>query len=472
MNTSVLYPAMEQSESLGGIYDINTADIYFGICVDGTAGFVPAHKCILATASLKFREMFFESDQTETLPHTCSINALTTFLRSIYCDVFTIKREIIVELTHLAENYDVTKCRTACWEFLDRMIQSAPDDIFQVLSLSIEFKNQEMQRQCLSKWCDVGQFLIGTKAFLYCSCPVLKLVLDTSFFKRDEVKVFLAAIQWARYHCERDRLDPDHAINIRYVLGDCFKSIRFHTMTAHQFVQCQSLHAEVFGADELKSFSKQINQKLKPSLDSTSNGKLQRRFLKSLVNKIENAFVSIELMFGDSKTANVFFGFDSGEDGGDGEGNRWIYAHKCILAAKSPVFKTIFYDNNANPEHYPISDPSYDNFSTFIQLFYHKTVDRLVTADNFAKLISLANAYEAKELVDQCIDVVVKSIDFRNIFRVLDVCFLHSNTDSVNRCLQWIIANEADMNLAFHSNSLVGCNYNTVKFALGRDIPN
>lgn len=468
-----LHPVMEQLESLGGIYDINTADIHFSTIIDETTKFVPAHKCILASASKKFLHIFYEANENQLLPENWSINTLTPFLRSIYCDTFTIKRDNIAELMQLAEEYDVAECKIACWDFLDHMVQSAAEDIFQVLNISIRFNNQNMQRKCLTKWCDVGHLLLETRAFLSCSLPVLKLILNADFNGRYELNVFLAVIRWAKYQCKNSNLQPDVALNIRYILGDGFQSIRFHRMTAKQFLMCQSLHADIFSADELTSFATKIIRNDESIGEEMNNVPspivhLERRFLKSSVIKINDAFASIEMMFGHSKTANVFFAFDSG----GADESRWIYAHKCILAIKSPIFKRIFYDKNGKTSNHPITDAPYDDFLTFIHLFYRQTIDGLVTMDNANRIIMLANSYEATEITEQCIRFAIKSICFENIFRVLDMCFLYSNSDSVCSCLEWIVTNEKEMHLAFHVDCLVGCSHKTVKFALSINVPN
>lgn len=354
------------------------------------------------------------------------------------------------------------------------MIQSAPEDIFQVLNLAIKFNNSDAQSKCLAKWHEFGHLLLETKSFLSCSQPVLKLVLDTDFNLRDEVKVFTAVIHWAKNQCKNNHFSPDVALNIRYMLGDAFQSIRFHQMTAKQFVTCQSLHADVFSADELRASASQIlkndssEEQLNTGLSCDRKEHLERRFLKSSVNKVDNAFATIEMMFGNSTTANVFFAYDSDCT----EDSRLIYAHKCILAVKSPIFRKIFFEENGNTSSYPITDASYDEFSTFIHLFYRKTIDGLVTMDNVNRIISLAKSYEASEIIEQCIRFAVESIGFENVFRVLDMCFLYSNTDTVCVCLDWIVANEKEMHTAFHGDSLVGCSHKTVKFALAIKIPN
>lgn len=105
----IVHPIMKQSESVGGIYDVNTADVYFPALADGTTKFLPAHKCVLASASKKFFEIFYETEENPCLPENCSIDVLTPFFRSMYCEVFTIKREHIAELMQLVEDYDVKK---------------------------------------------------------------------------------------------------------------------------------------------------------------------------------------------------------------------------------------------------------------------------------------------------------------------------------------------------------------------------
>ncbi|XP_031637091.1 uncharacterized protein LOC116349686 [Contarinia nasturtii] len=468
-HSKTVHAIMLQSESIGDLYDVSTADIYF-MCIDDETKLVPAHKCILASDSQVFREIFYEGGSEQVLPDDCRIETLSTFLRSFYCNTYKISRDIIVDLTQLAEKYAATKCKLACWRFLDQMTQTADEDTFVVLDLAITYNNKAVHDCCVEKLNLNGCLLIETEAFVSCTQQVLDLILGLAFFKRDEVKMFFACIKWAKYHCEREKLDATHAENIRFILGDSFYLIHFDQMTPMQFIQCQSLHANVFAAEDLKRISTSIMAAhAQPENEMDVKMTLKRRFIKTSINTNKMAYKSIESMFGDSQTANVFFVFDSNENQ-----LKCVFAHKCILAAKSDVFKKLFTGEpqQSNNNNYPVSDATHHEFNAFIQTFYCQFSDGIINTENMYKMIILASLYEVNGLLDDCIEFAIKSLCFENVFRILDACFVYSNADSVSACLNWIITNECGMNQAFHRHSLIGCNHGTVEFALGLNIPN
>lgn len=470
-HSKTVHAIMEPDESIGGLYDVTTADIYF-LCVDDETLMVPAHKAILAADSPVFHGIFYDEVSEQVLLDDCRIETLSIFLRSFYCDVFEIGRDTIVEVTQMAEKYVAEKCKSACWRFLGQMIQTAHEDIFMVLDLAITYQNMTMQNNCVKKLMHVGHLLIETKAFVSCSQQVLEIILGSAFSKRDEVKMFIACIEWAKHQCKLKKLDSNNAKNLQFVLSNSFALIQFHKMTPVQFIKCQNLHADIFSVDDLKRISTDIiaaHPEPEPENESEATQEsLMRQFIKTSFNANGNVYKTIESMFGDSKTSNVFFAFDSID-----EEVHWIFAHKCILAAKSPVFKNLFYsDQEQVTDNYPISDTTLDEFNAFIQTFYYKSSDGILNEDNILKMITLANSYEVNGLLDECITFAIKSLCFENVFMVLNACFLYSNADSVSACLGWIIANEGDMNRAFHRYSLIDCDYKTVEFALGLDIPN
>lgn len=461
-----VHAIMDQSESLNGLYDVSTADVYF-LCIDDDTKLVPAHRCILASDSQKFREIFF-TKSTQMLMDDCTLDTLTAFLKSFYCEVFEIKRNSLVALTQLAEKYNAIKCRSACWEFVQQMIQTSHEDICLAFDLAITYNKMDLRRQCIAKIMAVGRSLIETASFVSCTRQVFKIIVSLDFCDRDEVKVFMACMNWAKHRCEMENLDANHPSNVRFVLGDTFSHIQFHKMNSSQFVQCLSLHADIFTTDELKTIATSVNG-MKPLKCYRNHTKAdeQRRFLKTMIIANHHPYEAIAAMFGDDKTSNVFFLFENS----DSE-QKLIYAHKCVLAAKSDVFKQLFSNETVTDGNYPIFDASYDDFSTFIQTFYRQTTDGLLTMENIAKIIELAHLYEVNGLLENCIDFATKRLAARNIFRILDLCFIYSNADSVSLCLDWIIANENDMNRAFHARSLVDCSRKTVEFTLGLNFPN
>lgn len=460
-----LHAIMEQSESMNDLYDVSTADVFF-LCIDDESKLVPAHKCILAADSQKFREMFFENAPTPMIMDDCTLGTLTSFIRSFYCESFKINRENLVELTNLSEKYDARICKGACWDFIEQMIETAHEEIFQSLDLAITFDKVDLRDQCLSKLMDVGHLLLETAAFVSCSRQVFQLFVTLNFYHRDEVKLFIASIKWAKHRCDLENLDQNHPLNLRFVLSKSFTYIQFHKMTAQQFIQCLRLHADIFNPDELKNISKCIDASVLLTYGPRKVN-LRREFMKTTINQNSRSYEALESMFGDVKTANVFFVFGTMDNE-----QKLIYAHKCVLGAKSRVFKQLFCSDDTTNDNYPISDATYEDFFTFIETFYRKTADGLMTIKNIAKMIELANSYEVSGLLEKCIDFATMRLCSQNIFRILDLCFLYSNADSVSLCLDWIIAHENDMNRAFHSRSLVDCSKKTVEFTLGLNFPN
>uniref|UniRef100_A0A0G4F3M8 BTB domain-containing protein n=1 Tax=Chromera velia CCMP2878 TaxID=1169474 RepID=A0A0G4F3M8_9ALVE len=79
-----------------------------------------------------------------------------------------------------------------------------------------------------------------------------------------------------------------------------------------------------------------------------------------------------------------------------------LYAHKCILAAGSPVFRAMFYggyaESQAGVRSIQIRDAEYLHFKNFIGFFYG--CETSVDASNFGELLRLACYYESRELLE------------------------------------------------------------------------
>lgn len=186
--------------SIGGIYNVQTSDFAFIFNENGHKQAIPAHKCILASDSSVFYQLFFDTPQS--LDHLsisgASIDKFSIFLSSFYGTSMKLKRHDVADIMRLAYKYDAIKCKEVCRHFLLKTIETGVDDILWALQLANIFGCDEVQEICIGKVRNFGAYLIETGDFRDCNRNTLKMILNIDFVGRDEIKVLEACIDWAR----------------------------------------------------------------------------------------------------------------------------------------------------------------------------------------------------------------------------------------------------------------------------------
>lgn len=100
-----------------------------------------------------------------------------------------------------------------------------------------------------------------------------------------------------------------------------------------------------------------------------------------------------------------------------------IYAHKCILAALSPKYKTQFYGSRPDNGEIFVPNISAGAFKEFIQLFYARSAK--FTLENITEILNLAKQCLVDRFVDKCSVFLKESLNKNNVCSIYRLAILY-----------------------------------------------
>lgn len=117
-------------------------------------------------------------------------------------------------------------------------------------------------------------------------------------------------------------------------------------------------------------------------------------------------------------------------------------SHRCILAARSPVFKAMMTHDTKeyNTGVVDIQDVDHNSFSSFLEYLYTGSMEA-VTPENAYKLYTVADKYQVHELKKACVDHMLKNITVDNYCDLLSLSLLHEEKGLTDACTQFFIKN-------------------------------
>ncbi|XP_014208381.1 speckle-type POZ protein A-like [Copidosoma floridanum] len=122
-----------------------------------------------------------------------------------------------------------------------------------------------------------------------------------------------------------------------------------------------------------------------------------------------------------------------------------IYAHKCILAVKSPVFASMFdtamIENKANEVR--IDDIKYEVLYEMLRFLYTGVVSKLINLA--ADLFYAADKYGIEQLKIMCVKQLIKNMNADNVIGYVYLADSHSNDLLKNKAIQFIVNNAKDV---------------------------
>lgn len=131
-------------------------------------------------------------------------------------------------------------------------------------------------------------------------------------------------------------------------------------------------------------------------------------------------------LYSDAETADVNFIFDL-----DGV-SECIPAHKCILAAASPVFKRMFYGELKEGSDIQIVDVCVDGFKAFLQYFY---LDMVTYNNNvIAEVMKLADKYDVTGCMELCQRYLHSMISTKNVCWTYELALLFDLAHLIGEC--------------------------------------
>ena len=122
-----------------------------------------------------------------------------------------------------------------------------------------------------------------------------------------------------------------------------------------------------------------------------------------------------------------------------------IGAHKTVLASWSPVFNAMFEKNRfaeSTTQMLTIPDINFTTLTLMVDFMY---VGKLIEADNFGdcvgELYIAAEKYQIEELVDVCVDYIVKSVTVDSASAVLRYADMYSLEPVKHYVLHYMVTN-------------------------------
>ncbi len=197
---------------------------------------IPAHKYVLAISSPVFYAMFYgslsDANSQDVNIEDCDGDSLLEMLRYFYCDEIHLTTENVFGTLYLAKKYVVPHLEEQCVFFLEKNLDA--DNALDIVPQAQVLNEEQLQERC---WdiidCRTTQVLESC-SFTDISKDLLKNVLQRDTLWAEEIDIFKAILKWADKECKRCNL-PITAANLRDVVSDCLKLIRFPTMTEREF---------------------------------------------------------------------------------------------------------------------------------------------------------------------------------------------------------------------------------------------
>lgn len=238
--------------------DEKTCDVRFILTTeDGDIEKVPAHKCILAAISDKYKKQFygaFEKKDTVHMPNSTA-EAFKEFLQFFYRSLVTVTAKNVAQVMSLTKEHMMYDClivsASVCKETL------ASEEMCWGYEIAILLELDELKTFCEWKISANPVETFESSSFLRCNKNVLSRVLQLNSSECNAKVVFEACMEWAKMACIRKELDATME-NIRGELGNLFWEIRFKTMTAEDFDEISKTHPDLFTPDEIRTITEDI----------------------------------------------------------------------------------------------------------------------------------------------------------------------------------------------------------------------
>ncbi|XP_074303396.1 BTB/POZ domain-containing protein At1g55760-like [Silene latifolia] len=120
----------------------------------------------------------------------------------------------------------------------------------------------------------------------------------------------------------------------------------------------------------------------------------------------------------------------------DGSGR----AHRAVLAARSPVFQTMFAHDLQDKEYSTIniSDMSVESCQAFLSYIYG-TIDPNDFRSHRLALLHAADKYDVSDLKEACHESLLEDIDAKNVLESLQNAALYQLPELKDNCLKYLV---------------------------------
>lgn len=123
-----------------------------------------------------------------------------------------------------------------------------------------------------------------------------------------------------------------------------------------------------------------------------------------------------------------------------------IRAHRCVLAARSPVFLAMMTHETKEKISGVVEIPDVEKsiFSDFLNYLYTGSVEKL-TVENVVKLYTTADKYQVDDLKEICMDHMMMNVSIDNFCDVLTLSLRHDEKDLKEVCIQFFSKKSLDI---------------------------
>lgn len=200
---------------------------------------IPAHRMILASCSSVFEAQFFGSmaEYGEIKINDDGINddAFKEFLQFFYSKNVKLSMKNIKSVMYLCKKYQVDDCLRVCSEFLKKNLTI--NEMCLGYQLSLYFDQKDLKAFCQRKISKNTKKILKTEGFFHCDWIVLNEIINFDILSCRESDVLQAIMDWARFACERKKLNTNNKENIRNQLKDVIYDVRFNKISVIEFAE-------------------------------------------------------------------------------------------------------------------------------------------------------------------------------------------------------------------------------------------
>lgn len=433
---------------VGGYYSDRTADVFFEFVEDCRKMYLAAHRCILASDSTKFHNIFYETSAGSIIK-VCdtSLELFDLLLQSFYNRSVTLRIHQIEELTRLAFYYNANKCKQICIEYIKLLIEDNNIMILRCLDLALRHECVNIQALCLAKCLEYGNDLVNLPEFFTFSWQLIETVLNVDFYGRDEHQLFKMCLDQAAFECNRNHLDANNVTHVNKYLEKYLKIIRLEDLSSKNILEI--INSKFVDYDDIKPYfevhRKKADPKRRPKKLSAQNT------IVSVVH-IKDPMKSFHRMYGDEKTADLILTFP----------NCTVSLHRCILAAKGLSLAKAIFDGNLKG-HCTIAFMKIvpDFFKPFYGLPIEINIDTVKAAVQFGKYFKI-DEYEYMNIQPLLFDALCAD----TVFHIHELATYFNYYEIINKCYTLLKSSSFVWSKALKTESFYRCNPETVKFAI------
>ncbi|GAB0086890.1 hypothetical protein DMENIID0001_011010 [Sergentomyia squamirostris] len=215
---------------------------------------IPGHRLILAANSYDFYNALYllHPDRMELRIEDVTVGSFMRFLEYCYTGHIHLDMDKVFDNLKLAMRFEMKHLEGICVNFVVRHIKSINCLMFLSKSWKINCLRliHKCQEHVAENFADVLSSIRLCIDFPELPYGAVKWIVQLEKLQCDEKSLFDAVMMWSRRECIRTGL-PVTAQNMRTVLGDIIYLIRFPTMTAQEFAECNKKYPELLSGDEM-----------------------------------------------------------------------------------------------------------------------------------------------------------------------------------------------------------------------------